>query len=194
LHLELLVKLLLVSLECDIISTTLYVVSVGVHTSLFCPPRARHDLFPSAREHAAIRFHPRPPSAAPNPPPDPCARNARPLRFLHPQPPQSAAFPSTAAIHRAKAAATPLRPQRPQPRRLAQLLFPRMEGGGWRWRAPSIPANACGSPKQHGTRMGRRCADGKDALLPIWSAILAHLPSTTPHRPRQPLPTYKNIR
>ncbi|AQL08437.1 hypothetical protein ZEAMMB73_Zm00001d048034 [Zea mays] len=63
--------------------------------------------------------------------------------------------------------------------------------------APSSSATARGSPKQHGARVegvGRRCAAAINALLPIWSAILAHLPSTTPHRPRQPLPTYKNNR
>jgi hypothetical protein len=55
--------------------------------------------------------------------------------------------------------------------------------------------------KQHGARvegMGRRCVASINALLPICSAIpailVAHLPSTTPHRPQQPLPTYKNNR
>ncbi|XP_008649218.1 uncharacterized protein [Zea mays] len=46
--------------------------------------------------------------------------------------------------------------------------------------------------------MGRRCVASINALLPICSAIpailVAHLPSTTPHRPQQPLPTYKNNR
>ncbi|ONL92991.1 hypothetical protein ZEAMMB73_Zm00001d027391 [Zea mays] len=65
--------------------------------ALFCPPRARRD-FSTRSPRNLPPFHPWPQSAAPNPPPHPCARNARTPRFLRPQPPQSAAFPSATAI------------------------------------------------------------------------------------------------
>jgi hypothetical protein len=181
-------------------------------TSLFCPPRARRDSFPSAREHAAILsirgrhppcqirrtrarrdsfpsarehaaipFHPRPPSAAPNPP------HASTPRFLSIRArARRDSFPPAAAIHRAKAAATPQRPQRTQPRPLAQLLFPRMEGGGWRWCAPSIPATRTFHPRGVLLPSPRTPADLQNSMARGWEEVRGWKGRSPTHLVRDP--------